>query len=192
MKKPFVLISIFLFFCICISIIAIQFILHGCLWWKCSPQRSFRIVDLELPTNLFPDGAIVNHIYPLSDGFGTIDNGSQSVYWDNGNSNAGYTIYRYPTIRKAMAQVDFNKHLLVNSETRDIWHPPTDLMFSSTTADVVYIACGYWSNKNCAMVARYQEYVVFFTTTIDTNMTFARFEKVLFYIDEQISSRLYP
>jgi hypothetical protein len=191
MKKNIaLLVSIFLLFCIGIGAFTIQFVLNGCFWWECAPQRSFRIADLELPASLFPDGTIVNHVYPLSDEFDTMEDGSQSIYWNTGN--AVYTIYRYPTIMKATVGFNNNKHLLVNSETGNAWSPPADLIFSSSTADAADVACGYWSVKKCAMVARYQEYVVFFAAAIDTKMTFAHFEKILFYIDNQMSSRLYP
>jgi hypothetical protein len=195
MRKPIVAIAIaLLFFCICMGAGAFQFIRDGCLLWECPPARSFRISELELPSTLFPTGAIINHMYPLSDDFGPLEDGSQSIYWDR-NGDAGYTIYRYPTIRNATKYFDLNKHLFVNSDTREEWKPPVDLTFSSTTADVVYIGCGSWSEKSgkiCAMVAQYQEYVVVFDATINAKMEFAQFEKILFYIDEQISNHLYP
>src|SRR5687767_3525364 len=83
-----------------------QYLLHRCLWWDCAPERNFRVSDLELPSSLFPDEVIVNHVYHLSDEFDTIDDGSQSIYWDTGN--AGYVIYRYPTIRRAVVGFDLN------------------------------------------------------------------------------------
>ena len=196
MKKPvgviWLALSIFSISLCCIGISALRFILQGCFWWDCAPERSFQISELELPSNLLPKGAILNQIHPLSDDFGAVEDGTQSIYWDNGNGDAGYTIYRYPSIKKAEKYFDLNTHLLVNSDTGEVWKTPADLTFSSTTADIVYVACGYWSDKNCAMVARYQEYVVFFSAMIDTPMTFVQFEKILFYIDKQISSRLYP
>ena len=149
-------------------------------------------MDLEIPSNLFPDGAVVSHIYPLSDEHETIENGTQLVYWNNGNRNAGNTIYRYPTSKKARDNFEFEKHGMVNTETGDVWKPPVELTFSSTTADAVYVACGYRSIKRCAMVGRYQEYVVFFIAVMDEKMTYSKFEKIVVYIDKQISSHLYP
>jgi hypothetical protein len=196
MKRPILVIGLALcFFSICIGGVAFNFVTRGCLSWICAPDRSFRISELELPSSLFPDGAIVNHIYPLSDEFGTLEDGSQAIYWDNGNGYAGYTIYRYPTIRNATKNFDLPKLLLVNSDTREKWISPIDSTYSSTAADVVFVGCGSWSGKsrkNCGMVAQYQEYIVVFVATIDNKMTFAQFEKILFYLDEQISSLLYP
>jgi hypothetical protein len=177
------------------GVVVSKFVTRGCLSWICTPEKSFRISDLELPSSLFPSGAIVGHIYPLSDDFGPLEDGFQSIYWDNGNGNAGYTIYRYFTVTSAAKNFNFNKHLFVNSDTREEWKSPVDIAFLSSTADVVYVGCGSWSEKsekNCAMVAQYQEYVVVFDATINAKMKFAQFEKILFYIDEQISSHLYP
>ncbi len=196
MKKPLaVIVLALLFFFICIGVAAFNFVTQGCLSWTCAPERSFRISELELPSTLFPNGAIVNRIYPLSDEFGTLEDGGQSIYWDNGNGNAGYTIYRYPTVKRAAKNFDFHKQLLVNSDTQEEWKSPVDSTFSSTTADIVYVGCGSWSEKsgkNCEMVARYQEYVVAFGASIDTKMTFVQFEKILFYLDAQMSKLLYP
>jgi hypothetical protein len=197
MKKPiiFVIGFVILSSLIFISVVAFNFFTRSCFSWICAPERDFRISDLELPSNLFPEGTIVNHIYPLSDEFGTLEDGTQSIYWDNGNGRSGYTIYRYSNVRGAEKHFDLHKHLFVNSDTREEWRSPDNSTFSSTTADVVYIGCGYWSGKNrknCTMVAQYQEYVAIFNATLDTKMTFDQFEKILFYIDKQISSLLYP
>jgi hypothetical protein len=153
--------------------------------------RSFRVSDLEIPSNIFPDDVSVNHVYPLSDEFGTIDNGSQSIYWHAGN--AGYTIYRYPTTWQAMVEFNRTKHLFF-SGAEDVWPSIADSILSSTTADAIYIACGNQtiSYQECGMVARYQEYVVAFSAIMDDKMTDANFEKIVVYIDEQISSRLHP
>ena len=190
-RTTWIIASASLFFCIFICASAVQFILHKCLWWDCAPQRNFKISDLALPSNLFPDGSIINPIFPLSDEHTTIEDGMQSIFWDNGNGSAGYTIYRYPTVKNAKDAFEFHKHELFNRETKEAWKPPTNLTFSSATADALYIACGYWNDKECAMVARYQEYVVFFNTTVDTKMTFPSFEKILIFIDQQISGKIY-
>jgi len=156
-----IVLVIILLSCFCFVLVG-QYILHGCLWWKCVPERTFRISELELPSSLFPDGAITSPIHPMSDDFGPKEDGTKTIYWDNGNSIAVYDVFRYSATKMAVNGFEFNKGLLVNSETKDIWKPPADLAFSSTTADDLYVACGYWSEKRCVMVARYQEYVVFF------------------------------
>jgi hypothetical protein len=180
---------------ICIGVVVFNFFTRGCLSWICAPEREFRISDLELPSNLFPEGTIVNHINPLSDEFGTLEDGTQSIYWENGNGRAGYTIYRYSNVRGAEKYYDLHKRLFMNSDTGEEWKSPDNSSFSSRTANITYVGCGYWSGKsrdNCTMVAQYQEYVVVFSATLDTKMTFDQFEKILLYIDDQFSSLLYP
>jgi hypothetical protein len=153
--------------------------------------RTFRVSELEIPSNLFPDDVIVGHVRFLSDEYDTLDDGTQSIYWDTGN--AGYTIYRYPTTWQAMASFNDIKHL-VFSGREDVWPSIADSILSSTTADATYMACGNQSisYQECAMVARYQEYVVSFSADMDDKMTYADFEKIVVYIDEQISRRLHP
>ena len=82
-------------------------------------------------------------------------------------------------------------HLFVNPETKEAWKSPVNFIFSSSTADSVYVACGYSITKSCAMAARYQEYVVFFSASMDSEMTFSDFEKILIFIDKQISGKIY-
>lgn len=183
---------ILILLCFIIPVFAIQITLNGCLWWMCAPERDFQIADLELPADLFPVGTIVNHIHPLSDNFGSVEDGTQSIYWKNGNGNAGYTVYRYSTKGVAEEYFDYQKRIFTDSESHESWKPPDVLSFSSETADAVYIACGDWSRRNCGMAARYQEYIVTFISVIDSDMTFSEFEKILFYIDKQISDLLYP
>jgi hypothetical protein len=195
-KKPVVAISIVTVLlsglCLC-SVAAWQYFWQRCLWWECAPARNFRISELELPSSLFPPGAIVNHIYPLSDEFETVEDGSQSIYWDAGNGIAGYTIYRYPTSRRAKVGFELNQHVMF-SGAEEVWPSIADSILPSTTADVVYIACGerVINHQYCEMVARYQEYVITFSADIDDRMPYADFENIVVYIDNQISSLLHP
>ena len=130
----------------------------------------------------------------MSDEHRTIDDGIQSIFWNNGNGNAGYDIYRFPDEKQAADEFEFSKRSLVKEQPGETWNPPTELSFSSSTANTFYIACVYQTLgiKTCAMVARYQEYTIYFSGSMDEEMTFSRFEKILVYIDEQMSSRLYP
>lgn len=85
---------------------------------------------------------------------------------------------------------EFNRHLL-DAKPGGIWTTPVQLTFSSRTANAVYVACRYWGIKECGMVARYQEYVVSFDATMDDEMTYPKFEKILVFIDEQISMKIF-
>jgi hypothetical protein len=147
---------------------------------------------LEIPVSLFPEGAFTDHItIPTDNMVGEIEGGYQNVYMDYGI--AIYNIYRFPRVKEAISQFEHDKRDMIDRETGEVWVVPENLTVSSLTADDLYIACGYWSELyRCRMTARYQEYFLFFNADINDKMTFANFEKILFYLDEQISSRLYP
>jgi hypothetical protein len=174
-----------------ICIFVIQVFLHGCLWWECVPERNFHVRDWELPSVLFPDGAIVGHIGASADGAGEIERGFQSIFWQYGG--AGYSIKRFPSNRKAISNYEFEVNHMLDFKTNIPWEKPTQLTFHSSTADDVYIACGIGvQGKVCGFTGRYQEYVIYFSSSIGEGMTFEEFEEIVRYIDEQISSRLYP
>lgn len=193
MKKIYLmlgLVALVLVSVCCIS--AGQYALNGCFWWECAPERDFRVIDWEIPISLFPEGAVTDHItIPADNTFGEIEGGYQSVYMDY--RIAYYDIYRFPRVKDAISRFEHDKKDMVNRETGEVWEVPDNLTFSSATTDDLYIACGYWSEiYRCKMTARYQEYVVFFNADINDQMTFAHFEKILFYLDKEISRRLYP
>ena len=192
-KSVVIAIVIFVLLSCCFLILAGgQYFVNDCLWWDCAPKRNFRVSDLELPSTLFPDVAIVNHIRPMSDEFTTIEDGLQSIYWDNGNGLAGYDIYRYATIKKAIRGFEFNYKQMVDDGTKKPWIRPSELTYSSSTANQLQIACGIWIGRRCGMLARYQEYVVFFDAVMDDKMTYSDFERIVIYIDEQMSAQLSP
>jgi len=166
-----------------------QYLLNGCLWWECAPQRDFHVLDWEIPANLFPKGAIVSDISTPSEGHGEIEGGGQDI--NIGDGIAVYEIYRFPSAGRAISDFNRMKKSMFDPETGIEWKTPADVTFSSPTADDLYIACGYFYQYRCELAARYQEYAIFFGATINDKMTYAEFEKVLFYLDEQISSHLY-
>ena len=181
-----------LFFVIGI-IFACQYFLQDCLWWNCAPERDFHVLELELPSSIFPDGVQISPIEPSSEGSGEIERGSQSIFWNSGNGLASYDINRYPTVNKAIRIYEFDQSHMVDSETGNLWVQPAELTYSSSKADQFFVACGNWSGiDRCGMLVRYQEYEIFFRAVMDNQMTYSDFEKIIVYIDEQISSRLYP
>jgi hypothetical protein len=184
----FVALLVVSIFCIAAS----QYISNGCFWWECVPERDFHVSDWEIPLSLLPAGASTDPLTrPADNMFGENEGRFQDVYLDY--RIATYEIYRFPRVKDAVFRFEQNKKGMVDRETGKVWDVPGDLTFSSPTVDDLYIACGYSSQiYSCEMTARYQEYVIFFKADINNQMTFAHFEKILFYLDEQISSRLYP
>lgn len=181
-----------LFFVIGI-IFACQYFVQGCLWWDCAPDRDFHVLEMELPSSIFPDGAQISPIQPSSEGAGEIERGSQSIFWGSGNGFAVYAINRYPTTKKANQVYELVHGHMADTETENLWARPTELTSLSSTADQLFVACSDWSGINqCGMLARYQEYEISFRAIMDDQMTYSDFEKIIVYIDEQISSHLYP
>jgi hypothetical protein len=146
-----------------------------------------------LPFDLFPEGSIINSLYPLSEGEGTTENGSKSVYWDGGGEGrAIYMVLRYPSVRQAAEIYTMEKKVFADDGTKQPWKRPSTLTFISPKAEEFFLGCGYWSEYHCGMVARYAEYIVHFNAIVDSQMTYERFEKIAAFIDNQISARLYP
>lgn len=177
--------------CVLACAVSSQLLVKGCLWWECAPQRAWRVQALDIPDRLFPSGAIINSLSRRSEGEGTIDNGEKSVYWSQGWGIAVYHVLRYPS-EKAAAPVYAREENHIDTLTNLPWARPAELTFMSATADEYYVACGHWGEYRCAMVARYQEYVLQFNAVIDSSMTHSDFEKILIFLDQQISDRLYP
>jgi hypothetical protein len=169
-----------------------QYFLKGCFWWNCVPNRPFHVLDWELPVDMFPKDAYSSSIVPPSEGAGEIERGSQIIYWNKDQGIAMYGIERYPTIKRAIHEYEH----LANEENKkksDFGvELPQGQVYRSKTADNLSIVCVNRETETCNMIARYQEYVIRFFSVVDDNMTYSDFEKVSFYIDEQISSRLYP
>jgi hypothetical protein len=177
--------------CAVSGLFAGQYLMNGCLWWECAPERIFHVRDWEIPMTFFPEGSYADHISAPTDGSNELEGGFQSIYVDQGV--VIYNIYRFPKTKDAVAEFEHNVRNMIDRETGKQWHVPSNLTFSSTTADDEYIACGYWSNRyRCQMTARYQEFVIFLNADINDKMTFGNFENVAVYLDEQLSSRLYP
>jgi hypothetical protein len=143
---------------------------------------------------LFPKDAYASPINPTSEGDGEIERGSQVIYWNNDHGFAMYGILRYPTINNAIR----NYAIIAKEENEKKKNFGLDLtqdqVYSSKTSDNFLIVCINQEREGitCNTIARYQEYVVRFYSVIDDNMTYSDYENILTYIDEQISSRLYP
>lgn len=186
-----ILIALFLITTFCFT--SWQRFWKGCFWWNCAPQRDFSVLDWEIPDYLFPEDSQVGNVSLPTDGDPYIEDGSQSVWIGNSGNGAIYVIDRFPTVKRAIADLKRTKERMYDPSSGEKWHPPDDINFHSATADEQYIACGLFFDTNrCETVIRYQEYIIFFNSDITDEMTYVRYEEILYYLDEQISSRLYP
>lgn len=173
------------------SVFLCKYFVDGCFWWDCAPERDFRVLDWELPSDLFPKGARLSPLAPSSEGAGEVERGSQIIYWNN-YGRALYSIQRYPTIDDAIRQFEYHYKEGDEQKINLGWDLLYDLTYQSATVDDQLIVCIHEEEKSCDMISRYQEYVIRFYSIIDDDMTYSGFEKVLFYLDDQISIRLYP
>ena len=180
------LVSVILF------VVSCQYFLKGCFWWNCAPERDFRVLDWELPSDLFPKDARLSSLAPSSEGAEEVERGSQVIFWNKSNGEALYSIKRYSTINDAIR----NYEHLAKEENAKKNNFGLDFaqgqIYRSKTADNFLIVCVNQERESCNMIARYQEYTIRFYSDIDDNMTYSDYENVLDYIDEQISGRLYP
>jgi hypothetical protein len=193
MKRRTIAVSVGVFLiCLVVCAVLFQVAVYGCLGWECAPQRPFKVLDLDVPAGLFPREAVVNSLYPLSEGEGTTENGAKPVYWNQGWGRAIYEVLRFPSARQASEMFPLQKKSFADSGAKEPWQRPSALTFVSPKADAFFVGCGNWSEYRCGMIARYAEYIVQFNATIDSEMTYKGFEKIVAFIDNQISTRLYP
>lgn len=181
------------FACLCGLFWLLQFrLFNGCIVGGCAPPRAFEVTDLPLPASIFPPDATMGDMSEVSaEGeLGVVQVGSQTIFWGRNWLNAGYEVIRYRDTGWASNGFATHKGLLSTPETFVPWQRPAALVFQSGTADEFHIACGVWSIYACAMVARYEEYVLRFRADIDSEMTEQRFEDIVRHIDSQISGRL--
>jgi hypothetical protein len=174
-------------------VVAGQLLLKRCWWWECAPTRTFDVSDLGLPASLFPDNAQYNPVYydrnAPSD---TVDNASQAIYWAQGGG-AGYLAYQYPTTLGAQKNYARTRDwFFQNGNTKIPWDENV-LTYKSSLADDFYSACGILVAKDyrCGMVAQYQEFYVFFNTTITKEITYEDFERAVVFIDQQMVKYLH-
>jgi hypothetical protein len=191
-KKLIFPISFVVCACLITSIVGGQLLFKRCLWWNCAPTRTFDVIDLSLPSILFPADSQYNPIYYDSDdNLETITSGIQAIYWKNGSS--GYHIDRYATYEDAKKEYEWTKGwFFENGNTKIQWDEYV-LIYKSSFADEFYSACGVLiaNDYRCAMAAQYQEFHVFFNTTITEEMTHEDFQRVVRFIDEQMGKYLY-
>lgn len=193
MKKKNLILILMLFLISTCCLTSWQLFWKGCFWWNCAPNRDFTVFDWAIPNDLFPEGSFVGKVSPPTDGYLYVEEGNQDVWVGNSRSHAIYIIDRFPTVKRAISNYQRRKERMYDPGSGAKWQTPDNISFYSATADDQYIACGLFFDTNrCEAVIRYQEYIIFFNSDITEEMTFARYEAILFYLDEQISSRLYP
>jgi hypothetical protein len=193
--KPLVLIILGILCCF----LLFQLILFQCVLWTCSPHRDFRIADLEFPPSFFPTSFQVSNILPLSETEGGIEDGIQMIYWSDMNGIGGMEIQRYSTLKRAKYYFSDFTTYYTNRSTGEKWKQATDIKFLSGNADEQIILYGDYGSGldpsyhdfRWAAVFRYKEYVISIRASNNPPMTPELFERMLEYIDQEMSERLY-
>jgi hypothetical protein len=196
-KRITITTSIFIIaLCLIGCIVSVQLFIEGCLWWECAPNRSFDVLDLELPSNLFPVNAIYNTIHLGDDDDPETKRSSgQTIYWDNGNGLAIYIVDMYASNKNSSRNFERTKNSFFSDrgDSKILWSKPDELTYISPWVDIFFVACGtlIGNDYRCGVVAQYQEFVLFFNATISERMTYQDFQKIIIYMDEQMSNYLY-
>jgi hypothetical protein len=150
-------------------------------------DKSFSIMELEIPKELFPENAIMNEMAPLSEDEGAMDDGMQSVYWNGGNGISVLQAFQFASINAANEKYQFYLSQMEDSKTKKPWATTLNITFVSERATEMKILCGNYSQFRCGYVAQYQKYLVFLNSTIDDNMTYSDFAQIIEYIDKKFS-----
>ena len=184
--------------CVMGSITLFKLTLLGeCLSWECAPKRPFTVVDLGLPSKLFPIHTIYNSIeYRDDDNAATLLTGYQKFQWENEKGGGTYTVDMYSSNRTAFSgfKIDKNATFFSNwGETKVFWSKPEELTYESPLADDFFMACSKISidDLRCGAIGRYQEFVIFTSVTLNGGMNFISFQEIVIYMDKQISNYLY-
>jgi hypothetical protein len=132
----------------------------------CTPSRDFAVTAFEMPSNLFPKGAVMNRMYPAR-GMGGIENGGQTVYWSSGDATGNLLVWRYGNDwiaeREYWHEIDALEGR-ISSLYEPSGNPQAD--WPSTR----YLCGMRLMEKRCYVVMRRREYVLVFFVTIDSDM----------------------
>ncbi len=171
------------FFC---SFSIYQIRTRQCFLWTCAPARTFSVFDLSLPKHLLPSNAVVNSMIIPSEPSG-VESGNISFSWQETGSLYGgvLDVDRYGT--ETRAKESFESGLYWRSRGSYQAHPA--ITYESPIADKFLIGCGssmFDNGYECSLIARYQEYVVDFNSSIGGQMSESQFEQVVISIDQQM------
>jgi hypothetical protein len=159
-----------------------------CILLNCPPSRTFTVLELGLPHNLFPQDSFGNPIHRPSGKLGAQDSGIMTIYWRQGNGLAVYNVWEYGTEKLAS-----NLYQALRNDGENLSNH-ISLSYQSELADEQNIGCGFsqFGGYRCVFIARYTEFVLSFNVTIDEEMPIEKFEEAVIYIDRQIQQKLFP
>lgn len=84
---------------------------------------------------------------------------------------------------------DQRRSFFADRQTETIWDTPSELTYTSRVANEFFVACGelFVGDSRCGLVARYQEFLVFFNASIDPDqMSVKDFEQIVKSVDRRM------
>jgi len=181
-SKRYIVIAGVIFLCCFLSW---EILKRGCFWPECAPERSFSIYDLDIPEELYPDGAQVNLLTSDRD-LGPIEEVHGGALWYPGR--LVYLIRKFSTIPKAADRFEIEMKLRVidfpanegdiNSSTYN---------FKSGTANQFDITCGYKTyDLRCIYRAQYEEFYIYLDASIDEQFSTDDFLAIVSFVDAKL------
>ena len=184
--------------CLGIGAFASLCLLVGCCGLTGPPARDCPITRLLLNEIHMPPGAEVGRVNsPIKSGpisFGKKCYRSADTVLYLGRGHAIHRVYRSRTTARAEQQYLRKwRGNFTTTEYEGPYEPPEGLPYRSSIADQYHLACGPDGRATrCSMAARYEEYVVVFTTHMApfSPMTFEHLERALRAIDQRMAGCL--
>jgi hypothetical protein len=184
------LVLIFLFVIVSCTFVSTWFT-KGCLIFDCPPKRNFTVFDMNIPSGYLPNNLDIK-LRPDKGMLNAVEESHGGAEWQNGY--AVYIVLKFGAENQAKEwfifksqQNFFYPNLPIASEKEDILR---HLMLS---ADQYEIQCGYDISQNfrCVFYARYQEFYIFFNSSIDeVEFTKINFIDLISYVDLQMNKLL--
>lgn len=164
-------------------------LLRGCLYWTCVPDRDFSVLELSIPEEYFPQGAIIPEMHYTHELEGSLEHGIMTIYWHSGDGLTVYNVWRFASGWKAGYFYNYLNRMEDEFETC-----PEALRYESIFADQYVLSCGWsrFGGYRADLVARYEEFVISINSVIDEEMSFEEFKRIITYVDEDFGKRLNP
>jgi hypothetical protein len=145
------------------------------------------VTDVLLPIELYPENAVINLMIPTTDLVG-VESGIQHIFWEDSGSFylSNFTITRFGTINKAID----NYNIRTSLRLAEAHFLHQDLTFQGQGADEYIIGCGtsrFGTNYECAMVARYEEFVITIYTYIKEPVSETTFNEMAVFLDSELA-----
>lgn len=189
-RNNFILFGLLVFACLMICIILTQLFINDCLWWECAPKRNFDVLDLNISSEISPEGTI----YLLDDDNPTTrGTGFQIIYSKKLKDKGNYIVERYSKSARASEAYKWGLHLFQEFETKKPWERPSELSYDVYFADESIMGCGLGFKKDnyrCMFQARYEEFLVILNCRMEKDMTYQDFQEIIIFIDQRMGSLL--